>query len=99
MLLLFLTNLAIKTDNPYLDYFDELPTPTNEPVTPIPACTEDVYGLDPCIDFFYTPNDPGNVAVQVRVNSCCSHHNPIQCFVLLIKKWGLAPRMYAMHRP
>lgn len=63
MFLLWLINIAVRNDNPYLEYFVDNPDPAVVTVGAIPACATDMYIESPCWDFLYQPNN--NSAVEV----------------------------------
>ncbi|KFM23420.1 ABC transporter A family member 2 [Auxenochlorella protothecoides] len=65
MFLLWLINIAVRNDNPYLEYFVDNPDPAVVTVGAIPACATDMYIESPCWDFLYQPNN--NSAVEAIV--------------------------------
>lgn len=66
MLLLYLVNIAIRTDNPYLDAFVQTTDPGVSQVDPIPACSDTSFVKYPCYDFVYSPNDNSKVNATVK---------------------------------
>lgn len=68
MFLLWLINIAIRRDNPHIDYIDSNSDPTPDPVGAIPSCGSDMYAHFPCWDFLYTPNNSNTVDVRDRSN-------------------------------
>lgn len=65
MFLLYIVNLAIRSDAPDLDAFVNNPDPQVDVVSPIPPCTADSFARLPCVDFIYTPI--GNSAIDIIV--------------------------------
>jgi len=69
MLLLYLVNIAIRTDNPYLDAFVKTTDPQVSQVDPIPACSESSFVKYPCYDFVYSPANNTNPKIDAIVNA------------------------------
>ena len=56
MFLLWLLDIAFRTDNQNLPAYLDNPSPSTDLPGPIPACGDDVFIKDPCYDFFFSPN-------------------------------------------
>ncbi len=56
MFLLWMLDIAFRTDNQNLSAYLDNPSPAVDLPGPIPACGEDVFINDPCYDFLFSPN-------------------------------------------
>lgn len=60
ILLTFVVDKALSADTDSRLFYNDTGNTTNAiPVTPIPPCETELYGVQPCWDYFYTPStDP-----------------------------------------
>ena len=56
MFLLWLLDIAFRTDNQNLPAYLDNPSPAVDPAGPVPACADDLFINLPCYDFLYSPN-------------------------------------------
>lgn len=72
MLLLWLLDIAVRSDNAAVSSFDNNPNPSVDPVDPIPSCSKDVFLKEPCYDFIFSPNTSEiarSIADSMRLNN------------------------------
>jgi hypothetical protein len=67
MLLLWLLNIAIRSDNQAISAFEDNPNPKIDVVGPIPTCDDDSFIIQPCWDFVYSPNT-SDIANSIAAN-------------------------------
>ena len=72
MFLLWLLDIAFRTDNQNLPAYLDNPSPAVDVPGPIPACGDDVFINDPCYDFFFSPNTSESarqIVESIRLNN------------------------------
>lgn len=72
MLLLWLLDIAVRSDNSAISAFENNPDPSVDPVEGIPSCTNDIFIQQPCYDFIYSPNTSAtanSIAEAMRMNN------------------------------